>query len=95
MHRVRYMWLPGDGVHHAVQLKVLPYGHDVEKVECANHTVKCFGNRMESLCNNHSEYQGQYGLSQTRTKQITHGAQCAIKMHSASGMVMSMLFVLI
>ena len=59
MHRVRYIWLIGDGdssVHHAVQLEVTSYGRDVEKVECANHTVKCFHNRLESLCNSHPYY---------------------------------------
>jgi len=82
------MWLFGDGdnsVHHAIQLEVLPCGRDVEKVECANHTMKCFRNQMESLCNSHPEYQGWYGLSQTPMKQNTHGDGCAIKMHSATG----------
>ena len=59
MHGVRYLWLIGDGdssVHHAIQLEVTEYGHDVQKVECANHAVKCFHNRMESFCNSHPEY---------------------------------------
>jgi len=43
-------------VNHAVQLEVLPYGHDIEKVECVDHTMKCFCNQKELLCNNHPEY---------------------------------------
>ena len=61
MHGVRYLWLIGDGdssVHHAIQLEVTEYGRDVQKVECANHVIKCFCNRMESLCNSYPEYRG-------------------------------------
>ena len=93
MHRVRYMWLIGDGdssVYHAVQLEVTSYGRDVEKVECTNHAVKCSHNQMKSLCNSHPEYRGRFGLSQTRMKRITHGARCAIV-----PLVMLMLFVVI
>jgi len=94
MCRGRYKWLIGDGnssVHHAVQLEVLPYGHDVKEVECANHVMKCLHNRMVSLCNNHPQYRGRYGLLQTRVKQITHGAQCVIQMHGGTGDINALL----
>ena len=37
---------------------------------------------IEALCNDKPQYRGKYGLSQTMMKRITHGARCAIKMHS-------------
>ena len=88
MHGVRYLWFIGDGdssVFHAVVTGVPSYGRHVQKVECANHAIKCYRNRLEELCKNHPEYRGRYGLSAVRMKRITHGARCAIKMHSTTG----------
>ena len=45
------MWMIGDGdssVHHSVITSV-PYGRFVEKVECLNHTVKCYRSDLEKL----------------------------------------------
>ena len=87
MHGVRYRWFIGDGdssVYHAVVTDVL-YGRCVQKVECANHAVKCYRNRLEALCKEHPEYRGCHGLSGERMKKITRGARCAIKMHSTTG----------
>ena len=88
MHGVRYLWFIGDGdssVYHAVVTGVPSYGHRVQKVEGANHTIKCYWNHLEELCKSHPDYRGQYGLSKFRMKRITHGAHCAIKMHSSTG----------
>ena len=88
MHGVRYLWFIGDGdssVFHAVVTGVPSYGRHVQKVECANHAIKCYRNRLEELCKNHPEYRGRYGLSAVRMKRITHGARCAIKMYSTTG----------
>ena len=88
MHGVRYMWFIGDGdssVYHAVVTNVPSYGRHVQKVECANHAVKCYRNRLEALCKEHPEYHGRHGLSEAKMKRITHGARCAIKMHSKTG----------
>ena len=88
MHGVRYLWFIGDGdssVYHTVVTGVPSYGHHVKNVECANHTIKCYRNRLEELCKSHPEYQGKYGLPAVRIKRITHGARCAIKMHSRTG----------
>ena len=49
-------------MYHAVITNV-SYGHYVQKVECANHAVKCYRNRLEALCKEHPEYRGRYGLS--------------------------------
>ena len=87
MHGVRYLWFIGDGdssVYHAVVSNV-SYGHYVQKVECANHVVKCYQNRLEALCKEHPQCRGCHGLSEAKMKRITYGARCAIKMHSITG----------
>ena len=86
MHGLRYLWLIGDGdssVYHSVVTGVPSYGRDITKVECANHAVKCYRNR-EALCTDKPDYRGKHGLSPAMMKRITHGARCAIKMHSAT-----------
>ena len=93
MHGLRYLWLIGDGdssVYHGVVTGVPSYGRDITKVECANHAIKCYRNRLEALCNDKPGYRGKHGLSQTVMKRITHGARCAIKMHSATGDVVAL-----
>ena len=88
MHGLRYLWLIGDGdssVYHSVVTGVPSYGRDITKVECASHAVKCYRNRLEALCNEKSDYHGKHGLSPAMMKRITHGARCAIKMHSVTG----------
>ena len=88
MHGLRYLWLIGDGdssVYHSVVTGVPSYGRKITKVECANHVVKCYRNRLEALCNDKPDYRGKHGLSQAMMKRITHGAHCAIKMHSTTG----------
>ena len=87
MHGVRYLWFIGDGdssVYHAVVSNV-SYGCYVQKVEYANHAVKCYWNRLEALCKEHPQYCGRHGLSEAKMKKITYGARCAIKMHSITG----------
>ena len=87
MHGLRYLWLPGDGdssVYHSVVTGVPPYGRDITKVECANHAVKCYQNRLEALYNDKPLHRGKHGLSQAMLKCLTHRAQCATKMHSGT-----------
>ena len=83
--RLRYLWLIGDGdssVYHSVVTGVPSYGREIAKVECANNAVKCYRNRLEALCR--PLYRCTHGLSKDMMKQITHGARCAIKMHSGT-----------
>ena len=59
MHGVRYLWFIGDGdssVYHVVVTGVPSYGHRMQKVECANHAIKCYRNRLEELCKSHPDY---------------------------------------
>ena len=87
-HGLRYLWLIGDGdssIYHSIVTGVPSYGRDITKVECANHAVKCYRNRLKVLCNDKPDYRCKHRLSQAMMKQITHGARCAIRMHSATG----------
>ena len=72
-------------VYHSVVTGVPSYGRKITKAECANHAVKCYRNRLEALCNDKPDYRGKHGLSQAMMKRITHGARCAVKMHSTTG----------
>ena len=88
IHGLWYLWLIGDGnssVYHSVVTSVPLYGRKITKVECANHAVKCYRNRLKALCNDKPEYRGKHGLSQAMMKQILHGAQCAITTYSTTG----------
>ena len=71
MHGLRYLWLIGDGdssVYHSVETGVPSYGHEIAKVECANHTVNCYRNRLEALCNDKPLYHCTHGLSKDMMK---------------------------
>ena len=60
MHGVQYMYLIGDGdssVYNTI-LTGVPYGHDMKKVECANHVVKCYRTRLEAVVKDNPEYGG-------------------------------------
>ena len=88
MHSVRYCWMIRDGgssVYNSVVTRCTTYGRDVVKVECANHAVKCYRNRLEGLCNDKPQYRGKFGLSPAMMKRLTHGARRAIKLHSRTG----------
>ena len=81
-HGVRYLWFIGHGdssVYYAV-VTGIPYGHYVQKVECANHTIKCYQNHLMQ-----KSFRISSGLFTVRMRRITHGGRCAIKMHSTTG----------
>ena len=66
-----WRWFIGDGdgsMYHAVVTGVPSYGYRVQKVECANHAIKCYQNRLEELCKSNPDCQGQFGLSRIRMK---------------------------
>ena len=87
MHGLRYKWLIGDGdssVYNAVQQGVITHGRRVDKVECANHAIKFYRNRMEDLCKQNTDYKGRDALTTNMMRRITHGARSAIRTHSAT-----------
>ena len=70
-HGIRYMRFIGDGdssVHPALLENVPVWGQDIKKLECANHTCKC--------------YRGKGGLTALMRKKLTSAARCTIKMRS-------------
>ena len=88
IHGLRYLWFIGDGdssVYNSLITGVPTYGYAITKVECVNHAVKCYRNRLEALCKDKPQYRGQDGLTISMMKRITHGARCAIRMHSTTG----------
>ena len=83
-HGIRYLKLVGDGdssvmatIHQSV-----PYGTYVEKIECANHAVKCYRSRLEELARDNPQYRGKGGLTKRAIQRLTVGARIAIRMHS-------------
>ena len=75
-HGIRFLKLVGDGdssVLATIRQRVV-YGSYVEKIECANHAVKCYRGRLEELAKDNPQYRGKGGL--------TKRAQIAIRMHS-------------
>ena len=87
IHGLRYLWFIGDGdssVYNSLITGVPTYGYDITKVECGNHAVMCYRNRPEALCKDKPQYQGHNGLTIVVMKRITHGARCAIRMHSTT-----------
>ena len=74
--------LYGSSVYNSLITAVPTYGHDIIKAECANHSIKCYRNRLEALC---KDKPGCDGLIVAMMKRITYGARCAIRMHSTTG----------
>ncbi len=60
-HGVRYMRMVGDGdssVYPTLLLSVPVWGRYIQKIECANHTCKCYRSGMERLAQDNSAYRG-------------------------------------
>jgi len=55
-----------------------------ERVECANHAVKCNHGRLEQLAKDNSDFHGRGDLTKNVIQKITHGACCAIRKNSAT-----------
>ena len=78
----------GDGdssVHHAVRTGVPSYGRLVQKLECANHAVKCYRSSLEKLAKENSQFKGRNGLTSSKMQQLAKGMRCAIRNHSTTG----------
>ena len=58
-----------------------------EKIECANHAIKCYRNRLEKITQDFPKYKGKGKLTQQVIQRLTAGARCAIKMHKESNNV--------
>ena len=58
------------------------WGFAIEKVECANHSVKCFHSQLENLVSNNPSYKHRGKLTEAMWKRLTRAACCAIVMRS-------------
>ena len=89
MHGIRYLKVVGDGDSSVMATirQAISYGRFVEKIECANHAVKCYRSRLEALAKDHSQYRGKGGLTKRAIQRLTVGARIAIRMHSKDGNV--------
>ena len=89
MHGLRYIKVVGDGdssVLHSIITSV-PYGRYVEKIECANHDVKCYHSRLANIVKDNSSFRGHGKLTKDLIRTITQGARKAITAHSRTGNV--------
>ena len=60
-HGVKYSKFIGDGdssVRHAL-VSSIPWGFAIEKIECANHVVKCFRTHLETVVVDNPRYKGR------------------------------------
>ena len=86
LHGLRYITLIGDGdssVHHNI-ISSLSYGRYVEKIECANHVVKCYHSRLANIVKDNPKFGGQGKLTKGIIMKITQAARKAITAHSQS-----------
>ena len=84
-HGVRYTKFVGDGdssVYPTLLSEVPIWGRDIKKLECANHSCKCYRSSLEKLASDNPNYRGKGGLTQKMRKRLTCAARCAIKMRS-------------
>ena len=82
---IHYTKFVGDGdssVYPTLLSEVPIWGHDIKKIECANHSCICYRSSLEKLASDNSNYRGKGGLIQ---KMSTCAARCAIKMCSQGG----------
>ena len=85
VHGVRYMNFVGDGdssVYPTLVQNVPVWGHDIRKLECANHACKCYRGALERLVQENPSYKGSSGLTQKMRRRLVSAARSAIRMRS-------------
>ena len=71
---LRYTKFVGDGdssVHPTLITGVLPWGHAIRKIECANHAIKCYRGALEKLAQENPHYRGKGRLTSNMRKRLT------------------------
>jgi hypothetical protein len=84
-HGLRYLRIIGDGdssVYATIQQQVPIWGTAVQKLECANHAVKCLRSSLEKLVVEKPQYKGKNLLTKVARVRLTTAVRCAIKMRS-------------
>ena len=85
VHGVRYTTVIGDGdssVYPTLIEQVPGWGHCIRKLECANHTCKCYRGSLEKLVQENTSYKGSGGLTEKMRRRLVSAARCAIRMRS-------------
>ena len=84
MHGVRYMKVVGDGDSYVLYTihTTVSYGRDVNKLECANHCVKCYWSHLEQLFKDLPDFKDCGNLSKSAIIKIAYGVRCAIHKRS-------------
>ena len=85
VHGVRYLRFVGDGdssVYSTLLQGVTGWGRHIKKLECANHTCKCYRSALEKIVVENPSFKGRGGLTQRMRQRLTSAARCAIKMRS-------------
>lgn len=85
VHGVRYKRFVGDGdssVYPTLIDSVPVWGRYIEKIECANHSCKCYRSALEKLVQEKPSYKGRGGLTKKMRCRLTSAARSAIKMRS-------------
>lgn len=82
MHGVHMTGDDDSSVHATIQAQVPGWGMYVSKIECANHAIKCYRNRLEKIVQDFPKYKGRGKLTQTAIERLANGARSAIKMNS-------------
>ena len=85
VHGVRYTKFIGDGdssVFPTLVQCVPVWGRYIEKLECANHSCKCYRSSLEKLVQEKPHYKGKGWLTVIMRQRLTSAARCAIRMRS-------------
>ena len=83
-HGIKYTKFIGDGDSsvYPTLISSVPWGYTIEKMECANHAVKCYRTALETLVQDKPHYRGKGKLTEAMRKRLTKAARCAIVMRS-------------
>ena len=79
-HGIRYTTFIGDGDSsvYSSLIEAVPWGYFIKKVECANHSLKCYRSALEKLVHDNPSYKGKGKLTESMRKRLTKAAICAI-----------------
>ena len=79
-HGITYTTFIGDrdsSVYSSL-IEAVPWGYFIKKVECANHSLKCYRSALEKLVHDNPSYKGKGKLTESMRKRLTKAARCAI-----------------
>ena len=79
-HGIRYTSFIGDGdssVYFSL-IEAVPWGYSINKIECANHSLKCYRSALEKLVHDNPSYKGKGKLTEGMRKRLTKAARYAI-----------------